>query len=146
MFRNPYGDSNCLVRRNSFEKLGGFTEDYKIGRDDQEFFSRAVLNGLKLYTLPEAVYWYRISETRMRQNQFSLFAGMQRVGNPFIEIPNLPIEYANIIRYAQGLAAVRLGVVAQKTAQVTQSSWIRRLVHKYPIIYRIFKRLHRAIS
>lgn len=146
MFRNPYGDSNCLVRRNSFEKIGGFTEDYKIGRDDQEFFSRAVLSGLKLYTLPEAVYWYRISETRMRQNQFSLFAGMQRVGNPFIEIPDLPVEYANILRYAQGLAAVRLGVVAQKTAQVTQSSWLRRLVHKYPIIYRIFKRLHRAIS
>lgn len=146
MFRNPYGDSNCLVRRNAFEKLGGFTEDYKIGRDDQEFFSRAVLTGLKLYVLPEAVYWYRISEVRMRKNQFSLFAGMQRVGNPFIEIPGLPIEYANILRYTQGLAAVRLGVVGSTVNQVAQSSLLRRVVYRFPVIYRLLKGIHRRFA
>lgn len=146
MFRNPYGDSNCLVRRNAFEKIGGFTEDYKIGRDDQEFFSRAVLQGLKLYVLPEAVYRYRISEVRMRKNQFSLFAGMQRVGNPFIEIPNLPVEYANILRYTQGLAAVRLGVVGNTVNQVAQSSWLRQLVYRFPIIYRLLKGIHRKFA
>ena len=146
MFRNPYGDSNCLVRRNAFEKIGGFTEDYKIGRDDQEFFSRAVLQGLKLYVLPEAVYRYRISDVRMRKNQFSLFAGMQRVGNPYMEIPELPVEYANILRYTQGLAAVRLGVVGNTVNQVAQSSWLRQLVYRFPIIYRLLKGIHRKFA
>jgi glycosyltransferase involved in cell wall biosynthesis len=146
MFRNPYGDSNCLVRRNAFEKLGGFTEDYKIGRDDQEFFSRAVLQGLKLYVLPEAVYWYRISEVRMRKNQFSLFAGMQRVGNPYLELPGLPVEYVNILRYTQGLAAVKLGVVGNAVNQVAQSSLLRRIVYRYPIIYRMLKGIHRRFA
>ena len=146
MFRNPYGDSNCLVRRNAFEKLGGFTEDYKIGRDDQEFFSRAVLQGLKLYVLPEAVYWYRISVVRMRKNQFSLFAGMQRVGNPYMELPGLPVEYANILRYTQGLAAVKLGVVGNAVNQVAQSSLLRRIVYSFPIIYRLLKGIHRRFA
>ena len=146
MFRNPYGDSNCLVRRNAFEKLGGFTEDYRIGRDDQEFFSRAILQGMRLYLLPEALYRYRISENRMRQSQFSLFAGMQRVGNPFLEIPDLPVEYENIIRYAQGLAAAKLGVIAATAGQASQSSLLRRMVHRYPVIYRVLKSLHRRMS
>lgn len=146
MFRNPYGDSNCLVRRNAFEKLGGFTEDYKIGRDDQEFFSRAVLQGLKLYVLPEAVYWYRISVVRMRKNQFSLFAGMQRVGNPYLELPGLPVEYANILRYTQGLAAVKLGVVGNAVNQVAQSGLLRRIVYRFPIIYRLLKGIHRRFA
>ena len=146
MFRNPYGDSNCLVRRSAFERLGGFTEDYKIGRDDQEFFSRATLQGLKLYVLPEAVYWYRISEVRMRKNQFSMFAGMQRVGNPFIETPDLPVEYANLLRYTQGLAAVRLGVVGNTINQVAQSSALRQIVYRFPFIYRLLKGIHRKFA
>jgi glycosyltransferase involved in cell wall biosynthesis len=146
MYRNPYGDSNCLVRRSAFEKLGGFTEDYKIGRDDQEFFSRAVLSGMKLYVLPEAVYWYRLSRTRMRQDQFSQFAGLQRVGNPYIEVPGLPVEYANILRYSQGLAAVRLGVVANTMSQLSQNSRLRKLVQRFPVIYRALGKLHRLIT
>jgi glycosyltransferase involved in cell wall biosynthesis len=146
MYRNPYGDSNCLVRRSTFEKLGGFTEDYKIGRDDQEFFSRAVLNGMKLYVLPEAVYWYRLSRTRMRQSQFSQFAGLQRVSNPYIEVPGLPVEYANILRYSQGLAAIRLGVVASTMSQLSQNSRLRKLVQRFPVIYRTLGKIHRMIA
>ena len=117
-----------------------------IGRDDQEFFSRATLQGLKLYVLPEAVYWYRISEVRMRKNQFSMFAGMQRVGNPFLEIPDLPVEYANLLRYTQGLAAVRLGVVGNTINQVAQSSALRRIVYRFPFIYRLLKGIHRKFA
>lgn len=146
MYRNPYGDSNCLVRRSAFEKLGGFTEDYKIGRDDQEFFSRAVLNGMQLYVLPEAVYWYRLSRTRMRQDQFCQYAGMQRVGNPYIEVPGLAVEYANILRYSQGLAAVRLGVVANSMSQLSQNSRLRKLVQRFPVVYRALGKLHRIIT
>jgi glycosyltransferase involved in cell wall biosynthesis len=146
MYRNPYGDSNCLVRRSAFEKLGGFTEDYKIGRDDQEFFSRAILSGMKLYVLPEAVYWYRLSQTRMRQSQFSHFAGLQRVSNPYIEVPGLPVEYANILRYSQGIAAVRLGLVASVMSQLTQSGRLRKLVQRHPGVYRVLGKIHRLIT
>lgn len=146
LFRNPYGDSNCLVRRNAFEKTGGFTEDYKIGQEDQEFFSRAILQGLKLYVLPEAVYWYRLSKTRIQHSHFTRHAGMQRVVRPFIEVPGLPVEYANILRYAQGLATVRLGVVANTVSRMSHSNRLRRIVHRYPAIYRLLRGVHRRLT
>jgi glycosyltransferase involved in cell wall biosynthesis len=37
LFRNVFGDANALVRRDVFEELGGFTEDYGVGHEDWEF-------------------------------------------------------------------------------------------------------------
>lgn len=146
LFRNPYGDTNCLVRRSAFEKIGGFTEDYKIGREDQEFFSRAILEGFKLYVLPEATYWYRLNESRIRQSHFSNFSGLQRVSRPYMELPGLPADYANILCYAQGLAAERQGLAGNIIAKLTQSGFFRRTLQQNPFMYKFLKALHRRIA
>lgn len=65
MFRNNFGDANALVRKTTFERVGGFTEDYGIGHEDWEFFARATLRGASLYLLPEPLFWYRVNPKGM---------------------------------------------------------------------------------
>lgn len=65
VFRNVFGDANALVRKATFEALGGFTEDYGVGHEDWEFFARAVLAGVDLQLVPEPLFWYRVNATSM---------------------------------------------------------------------------------
>lgn len=74
LFRNAFGDANALVRRSTFERLGGFTEDAGVTHEDWEFFARAALEGARMEVVPEALFWYRvqpgsmISATRKSEN------------------------------------------------------------------------------
>lgn len=98
-FRNCYGDSNAFIRRSAFEALGGFTEEYRIGRDDQELFSRAVLEGLRLEVVPEPLFWYRKNVSgSMKQANWSVQAGQLRVLRPYIE--SLPAAFQNLLMLA----------------------------------------------
>ncbi len=142
LFRNPYGDSNCFVKSDAFKQLGGFTEHYKVGRDDQEFFSRAVLEGKKLYVVPEALYWYRISKVRMRHNQYSKYAGFQRVLEPYLK--NVPVEVANAIRYSQGIASSNTGFSPRRADNLVMryEHRIRKMMFRYPQIYRLMAKAY----
>ena len=62
IFKNCFGDAASLVRRSSFEALGGFTEDGGVGHEDWELWARAVLRGFMLRVVPEPLYWYRIGQ------------------------------------------------------------------------------------
>ncbi|CCG86688.1 glycosyltransferase [Erwinia piriflorinigrans] len=64
-FNNCFGDANALIKKDTFISLGGFTEDYGIGHEDWEFFSKAVLAGYKLNLVPEPLFWYRVAKTGM---------------------------------------------------------------------------------
>jgi glycosyltransferase involved in cell wall biosynthesis/GT2 family glycosyltransferase len=75
VFRNVFGDANALVRRATFEALGGFTEDYGVGHEDWEFFARAVLAGANLQLVPEPLFWYRVNASSM------LRAGHERINH-----------------------------------------------------------------
>ncbi len=100
LLRNGYGDSNCFVEREAMSILGGFTEHYKVGKDDMEFFTRASMSGFEVQHIPVALYYYRINENRMRDNQYSTYAGYVRVLEAYTQ--TLPADIANILRYAQG--------------------------------------------
>ena len=63
MFQNLYGDTNAMIRRKVFNDLGGFPEDYGYALEDWELFSKSVLGGYKLETIPEPLYWYRLRDT-----------------------------------------------------------------------------------
>jgi len=145
LFRNPYGDSNCMVRKSSFDELGGFSEDYKIGRDDQEFFSRAIMKGYKLYVVPEALYWYKINTTRMRQTQFSQYAGLHRVARTYVNESGLAPQWLDIMRYAQGLSALRFGVSGKGLRKLTQNNRLRLVAYRYPRLYRWLQPLLRKL-
>ncbi len=96
---NCFGDSNCFVRQRVVSALGGFTEDYGVGRDDHEFFARAILRGFKLAVVPEALYWYRMSPVRLRDGHVSQESGPLRVLNAYLD--NLPLCMHEILRFAQ---------------------------------------------
>ena len=67
--RNCFGDTNSLMRREVFLKIGGFHEDWGVGHEDWEFFAKAVLAGYKLEVVPEALAWYRLNATEQTVNR-----------------------------------------------------------------------------
>ncbi|WP_448309922.1 glycosyltransferase [Pantoea sp. PGP6] len=64
-FNNCFGDANAMVKKEVFDKIGGFTEDYGLGHEDWEFFLKASLAGYKLQVVPESLFWYRVANTGM---------------------------------------------------------------------------------
>lgn len=64
-FSNCFGDANALIRKEVFEKVGGFTEDYGLGHEDWEFFAKISLQGYKLQVVPEPLFWYRVANSGM---------------------------------------------------------------------------------
>lgn len=83
VFANAYGDANAFVRSETYRALGGYSEDYGVGKDDMEFYTRAIMAGYRLQLVPEALFWYRISKQRMRNLHFSDDAGAFRILRPF---------------------------------------------------------------
>ena len=65
-FRNVVGDSCALVRREAFELVGGFTEEYRVGLDDLSFFNRLIRTGHRIEPMPDPVYFYRLGTTSMK--------------------------------------------------------------------------------
>jgi O-antigen biosynthesis protein len=102
LFRNGFGDSNMMVRRSSFEALGGFTEEYRIGRDDQEFLSRACLAGYRVDVVPEALYDYRLNQgSGMKAMNFSRTSGQLRVARNYFRAA--PQALQNAMMFALSL-------------------------------------------
>lgn len=59
LYLNLFGDMNALIKKKAYVELGGLTEERGVGGEDWEFFSRAVLQGYHLETIPLALFWYR---------------------------------------------------------------------------------------
>jgi glycosyltransferase involved in cell wall biosynthesis len=61
ILHNPYGDTNCIMRRSAFEAVGGFTTDVPkdIGHPDRELFTLLSLAGYRLDVIPEYLLYYR---------------------------------------------------------------------------------------
>ncbi len=145
LVRNPYGDSNCFAKKDALLKLGGFSEHYKVGLDDSEFFTRAILSGMKVLLVPEALYWYRINEVRMRHNQYNLYAGRVRMSDPYVQ--GLHPDLANVVRYAQGMGFIHGPWIKKKaknadnvaTSDVRLPNKVvsigRKLVNRFPSLY-----------
>jgi O-antigen biosynthesis protein len=65
LYWNAFGDANALVKRETFEALGGFTEAHGVTCEDWEFFARAVMAGFDLQVIPLPLFWYRVHYTSM---------------------------------------------------------------------------------
>ncbi|MEM8786997.1 MAG: glycosyltransferase [Pseudomonadota bacterium] len=65
LLSNTFGDANALVRRETFEMVGGFTEEYAVGCEDYEFFTRAFLAGARMQLVPEIIFDYRADDDSM---------------------------------------------------------------------------------
>lgn len=99
---NVFGDANALVRRRTLMALDGFTEDYGLGFEDWEFFSRALLAGHRLVCIPDSLFWYRLTEASMLRGatQQSLFPNYMRALRPHLDAA--PAHLRPLLRYALG--------------------------------------------
>lgn len=143
-FSNPFGDSNMFVKRQAALALGGFSELYKVGREDHEFLYRASLNGYKIQLIPKALYWYRLNKTRIRNSQYNQFSGLARVSNCIIQSENC--ENSQALRYLQGLSSV-CGPwgVSDRHSKLKYSivEFFRFILLKQPRLYNILKILRK---
>ncbi|HXA45518.1 MAG TPA: glycosyltransferase, partial [Candidatus Angelobacter sp.] len=98
-FRNCFGDANACIRREVFLRLGGFTEDYGITHEDWEFHARALLQGCRLETMPEALFFYRVADQSMIRST-SRYANHQRSLRPYLEAVPEPLR--DLIHFLQG--------------------------------------------
>ncbi|CAI3944519.1 Glycosyltransferase involved in cell wall bisynthesis (RfaB) (PDB:2IV7) [Commensalibacter communis] len=81
---NCFGDANAFIKKQVFDDLEGFTEDYGVGHEDWEFFAKAVSKGYHLEVVPESLFYYRVLSTGMflsGDNSKNLF----RSYRPFID-------------------------------------------------------------
>ncbi len=100
IFENGFGDSNSLIKREVFDKIGGFHEIYGVNHEDRELFARAVLNGIHMEVIPEALVWYRESAGGVN-NCTPLHANNMRGILPYLE--TVPDCLRDLIRTAQGM-------------------------------------------
>ena len=99
-FANVVGDACALVRREVFEAVGGFTEEYRVGLDDLSFFNRLAQAGHRIEPMPDPVYWYRIGATSMKSRNRSAEAGHMRVIAP--HLAGLPAEERAFVIFGPG--------------------------------------------
>ena len=57
LISNKFGDTNMLVRKDIFHRLGGFAND---GLEDWLFLSRAAVEGIEIDVVPEPLFLYRV--------------------------------------------------------------------------------------
>ncbi len=97
-FINSFGDANALIRRQCFEALGGFTEDYGVTHEDWEFHAKALLKGFKLQVVPEFLFWYRANAGSMIRS-LPKYPNYMRSIRPYLD--KIDPELRNLVLYAQ---------------------------------------------
>ena len=97
VFENCFGDANAIIKKDVFEKIGGFSEQYGIGYEDWEFFLKATLKGYEILPVPEILFHYRVSPGSMVNNT-NMFLNQQRVHRVIDEF--YPESFSRIFEYA----------------------------------------------
>lgn len=75
---NSFGDASCLVRRSTFDRLGGF-DVLSEAAEDWEFLARAVDAGCSLVIVPEPLYWYRVHDASLTSQQGADWTGARSI-------------------------------------------------------------------
>ena len=125
-FRNVVGDACALVRRDAFDAVGGFTEEYRVGLDDLSFFNRLIRAGWRIEPMPDPVYYYRFGTKSMKSRNRSAEAAQVRVLTPHLE--ELSDEERAFCSFAVARIEAPAGGVrrAAAPALVRTWRWVRR--------------------
>jgi glycosyltransferase involved in cell wall biosynthesis len=68
---DPFGDANCMIKKEVFESLGGFRHVPYTASEDWEFFAELCLAGYSLEVVPRDLFEYREHpESNMRTTNF----------------------------------------------------------------------------
>jgi len=119
-FKNCFGDANSFHRVSSFEKIGGYTEDYGVGFEDWEMYANASLRGFKVDIVPESLYHYRFTKGSM-QKSTDFFRNRRRSLRPYLN--SLPQQLHQVIlnavfpKKADGSIGKSRGLAAEGTTR-----------------------------
>ncbi|WP_257281356.1 glycosyltransferase [Endozoicomonas sp. ISHI1] len=108
---NILGAATALIRKEFFDKVGGYTEDRGVGHEDYEFFFRALQMKGEIRILPEPLYLYEVGRPSMISNT-SAFQNFDRVVSkidPNLQ-PNACLDYIRLTvgKQARNLQAQRV--------------------------------------
>ena len=102
--RNVAGDTCALVRREAFEAVGGFPEEYRLWLEDMGFINRLIQAGYQIEPMPDPTYYYRLNADSSSGKAKSPFrstdASRARVLAPYLE--GLPDEERAFAAYTTG--------------------------------------------
>ncbi|MHB1952769.1 MAG: glycosyltransferase [Sulfobacillus sp.] len=116
--RNTYGDTNALWRRDVFEALSGFTEEYAVGNEDWELLANAALSGYESYVVPEPLLWYRVSPGGIQVGADEVYSA--RSVRPYMHRD--PSGFGLLLAYA-----LNAYLEAQATELARQGFWVRKI-------------------
>jgi glycosyltransferase involved in cell wall biosynthesis/GT2 family glycosyltransferase len=105
-FVNCFGSTNALVRRDAFDKVGGFSDEAVSTLDDWEFLSKAALMGLRIETMPEVFLWHR--EDQDRESLVHSLVNAVRSVRPYTmpgrkATPAVAQALSRVLQFGQGL-------------------------------------------
>jgi len=125
LFRNCFGDTNALVRRETYLALGGCTEDVGVPYEDWEFYSKASLQGYRIEVVPEALVWYRLSPEGITGTT-SPFSGHHRRFRPYRHAGPPAMRELAHLSYGLKLRGDRFGIELKEQREAAEKE-IRQL-------------------
>jgi glycosyltransferase involved in cell wall biosynthesis len=82
-WKNVLGDTNFIMKRDVFIKLGGFSKDSPRWQD-WELLSRLVASGCTLDVIPDSLFWYRVRKGGItRTTARDEYDGYRRIMRPW---------------------------------------------------------------
>ncbi|AWF83262.1 glycosyltransferase [Microbulbifer sp. A4B17] len=82
---NIVGDATCLIKATKFRDHGGYTERYRTGKDDIEFYSKLILAKEKVSYYPDPLYYYRTGDNSMKARNHLQEEGDFRQISPYLK-------------------------------------------------------------
>jgi len=92
---NIVGDATCLIKTEIFRAHGGYTEKYRTGKDDIEFYSKLIMGKEKISYYPDPLYFYRTSEHSMKARNHFQEEGDFRQISPYLQ--DLDVEEKSLL-------------------------------------------------
>jgi glycosyltransferase involved in cell wall biosynthesis len=126
-FINCFGDTNALIRKQAYLAVGGYNEQHRTGKEDYEFFCKIALNGFRLITIPEALYWYREHPVKRKRHHYDINAGTLTVMNAFSE--TIPNTLRDSMLFARALSET----IRQKKLTPNKNMLRLRLIIRRPV-------------
>lgn len=68
IFTNCLGDANFIIKKEVFQKMGGFNTDRTTSYEDWEFLLHLLLEGYSLDAIPEKLFLYRHTDAGFSRN------------------------------------------------------------------------------
>ncbi|MEZ5873894.1 MAG: hypothetical protein R3D30_03410 [Hyphomicrobiales bacterium] len=122
-----------LVRKDAFDMLGGFTTDYKVAGDVEEFIMSAVTAGLTVEIVPEVLTTHDASIRRAER--LNLTGGLFRSIRPHLSA--VPTELQALLLASRSLS-LRFSGTPEGRGRTVSDMWLLR---KLPFFLSLGRRL-----